>query len=396
MGDDVRGRRRRSGCAASIGVLAALVGLCLGVIGRGGLWLVRSWEAAAPVESGCPASTEPAIAAATAGDVDAVRQAIDAGWDPNERDAARNTALACAGPEGHLEAVEALLAAGADPGTVARDGDTVLADAVRFCQAGVAEALLDAGADPVGPDRADTPALQVAVDHDDLDAVLLLVDAGAPVDAVDDPTRVGDPWTERGPACPPRGNAEAAAIVSVLADAGASPGAVLDRAVTLGEIDDVERALADGADPDVGFERPPVGLEVFECGLAAAADPQLVFAAPSAMGGGPPGSCRSHVVSVLRRVDGGLPLTATEPRPPLLVAAAGGDLATVEVLLAAGADPNAPAEGGYTALHAATVAGHAGIVARLVEAGAVVPEGVTTPAALATPAADPTTSTTAG
>lgn len=369
------GSRRRQGCGWALLALGGLVVGCVAVGLVGVVLLARSLESVTWTATGCQASEVAAIRAAAVGDLTEVQRHLDDGWEVAERDAAGNTALACAGPPGHVAVVRLLLERGADPDTVARDRDHVLADAARFCQPEVAAALLAAGAPPDATDRSGRPALEQAVAHADLATVQALLAGGA------DPVLVGQPRVvadrsafsdERGPACGSRTDlAVQEAVLAVLLSAGATPEAVLDRAAAVGAPQAAAAALAAGADPDVGYELLRTGGTV--CGWLPPAD-------AAALGFD---ACGEEVVAALSsRVGPDVPVDPDLPvgwvrRPPLLSAAWRGDGAMVELLLAAGADPNAASTPGFTALHAA--AGHGLVEYQLVAAGAVAPPGVPTP-----------------
>lgn len=85
-------------------------------------------------------------AAATAGDVDAVRRLIDLGFAVDAVDAQGCTALLRAAGGGHLAVVHLLLARQADPQHASASGATPLSAAVSMRQMDIVSALLDAGA----------------------------------------------------------------------------------------------------------------------------------------------------------------------------------------------------------------------------------------------------------
>ncbi len=161
----------------------------------------------------------------------------------------------------------------------------------------------------------------------------------------------------------------------------------LEAALQRGDLAEVQRLLAEGADPNAVVvvdqaSRRPLGvaavrgdLPLLEALLARRADPTLED--PGLDGGRTPlavAAFRGHAKVVARllaagaRVDhGGGAMT------PLALAAQNGDLATVEALLAARAvvDPSRDATG-YPPLTVAADHGHLDVVKRLVEAGAPV------------------------
>jgi ankyrin repeat protein len=330
-----------------------------------------------PDSDACPSSSEPAIVAAVTGNAAGLERYLADGWDPNTRDRAANTALACTAAQGSVGIVPTLLAAGADPDTLARDGDSVLSDAARFCESETAAALLDAGANPDAVDRHGVPALRQALDHGDASTASALIDAGAQIDQVGYDRADYQFDRERGAACP-RFGFDADSVLGDLLSRGASPGVVLSRAVQLRALEAAQRALDAGADPDESFEYV---YRVNDHGLL-----QIASEGPRRAAGVP----FPPIVRYFHYLDGQLlptPDVATDPeviaRPPLLVASWRGDVEMVQLLLERGADPNTPAAGGYTALHAAAVAGHDDVTALLVGAGAISPTGVIAPEELA-------------
>jgi ankyrin repeat protein len=194
--------------------------------------------------------------------------------------------------------------------------------------------------------------LHAAVGRGDLAMVATVLDAGADVDGVDD---AGDS------ALLVAATGGSAAIVEQLLAAGAEPNLAneightpLVRAVGVGRTDLVELLLTAGATTEVEVE---VGVVELLVGLPDDADTvdeldaQIELAA-EAFGG---------------EVDtSGLPSGTWGHARPLFVAAAQGDAATVQLLLAAGADPTVPGGlAGNLPVDAARIMGHDDVVALL-------------------------------
>lgn len=392
-------RPSRRGCRATAVVVLVLAGALLlpaTVAILLGSWVLGSLGSLDPGfgQAGCRQSEVELVRMAAFGHVEDVREELDGDADPNALDDAGNSPLACAGPKGHAEVVELLLDAGADVDTIARDGDPVVQDAAIHCQPAVLAVLLDREPDPDALD----PALARSARRADVRSVRLLLDHGADPDAYDDP---GELFEEEGENCIEPSPDERAFVLDLLLSAGADPTAVLHGAVRQNLTDNAVRALAAGADPDAPIleaelselvqVRPgstsPLVLaitgedpEMARLLLAAGADPNLVADAPieSAVCPDDPSDCAA--VAAL------LDLTPLEQRPqdldeerdplpvvattPLLEASWNGDVALVEALLAAGADPDGPGAFGFTPLHAAAAAGDQEVVAALFAAGA--------------------------
>ena len=84
--------------------------------------------------------------AALQGDIDAIRQHIQAGSDLNEKDMFGSTPLIVAVTFGKTEVARALIEAGADMNIRNNDGSTPLHIAAFFCRTEIVKALLDKGA----------------------------------------------------------------------------------------------------------------------------------------------------------------------------------------------------------------------------------------------------------
>ncbi|MCB0962314.1 MAG: hypothetical protein KDA98_03280 [Acidimicrobiales bacterium] len=391
-------------------VVGALVGLFATLLVAGLILFAVAWDGIEPsLEHGCLDSEEPMVAAAAEGDHDAVARALDGGDGPDLTDEAGNSPLACAGPAGHVAVVQLLLEAGADPDTIARDDDAVVADAVAFCQTDVLQLLLDAGADadggPDDPERSATVPLADALERGEADAVLLLLDAGADPDAFRSPA-IDLPAQESTSQCPePTDRRRDAALALVLAG-GADADGVLGYAAAQGWPDSVAAALDAGADPDGPEADSPLlhavergapdvvdllidaGADV-DHGIAGPSDPtdagSLAALACLARQEDLTASACDPIAGVLAAAEPGedpfatldeqLGPDADRARTPLLQATWDGDLALVERLLAADADPDGASALGVVPLHAVAVTGDLAIAGALADAGATGPVG---------------------
>ena len=85
--------------------------------------------------------------AALQGNIDAVRQHIEAGSDLNQKDMFGSTSLIIAATFGKTEVARALIEAGADLNLKNNDGSTALLTAAFLCRTEIVEALLAGGAD---------------------------------------------------------------------------------------------------------------------------------------------------------------------------------------------------------------------------------------------------------
>lgn len=131
-------------------------------------------------------AAEPPIAnAARDGDIERVRQSIDAGADVDATEADGSTALLWAAYQSDLEMVRMLLAAGADPNAANSFGITPLMQASRYGATPVIEALLDGGADLAAAATDGETPLMAASRAGSADAVSLLLERGSDPDAVE-------------------------------------------------------------------------------------------------------------------------------------------------------------------------------------------------------------------
>lgn len=109
-------------------------------------------DVAAPVQDQIlfrRAGGTPLMLAAAGGYAPAVDLLLEAGADPDARNAKGQTALMLAASYGHDRAVDRLLAAGADPDAADQEGATALLAAARKLRRSTVERLLRAGARPV-------------------------------------------------------------------------------------------------------------------------------------------------------------------------------------------------------------------------------------------------------
>ncbi len=127
------------------------------------------------------APSSPAVVAASQGDVAAMKKLLDAGLDPNARDAAGYTPLISAARAGNVAMIRLLVSRGADPSLrdAAVNSWTPLLHAVHKGQPGSIAALLDAGADANGTDSYGTTPLMMAAGYGDTGIIRILLARGA-------------------------------------------------------------------------------------------------------------------------------------------------------------------------------------------------------------------------
>ena len=267
-------------------------------------------------------------------------------------------ALACLNASGPM--VGLLLAAEADPNLATTSGVTPLMTAARVGEAGVVRRLLEAGADPTAAEavRGQTALMwAVAENHTQAAAVLLEVGGGAT-------TRSANGFTPLLFAAQ-QGNVEVARLLlaagadveeaapeGIGGDTNArvlfregSEASVLLVAIDSGHADVARFLLERGADPNHdGAGRTP---------LHSAVQQELpdVVAALIAAGADPNARLEKPLPLVSRRIrqDNGLTPT-TVGSTPFLLAASFGDVASMRILVDAGADPFLTSDDGTTAL----------------------------------------------
>jgi ankyrin repeat protein len=298
----------------------------------------------------CENSDDDLVRAAADGDAEDVRAQLAAGSDPRAATMGR-TPMACAAANGRLDVVEVLLDAGVDPDDHPQGSDPPVWLAARDGRGPVVAALLDAGADPATSTSTGPALLAAVAGRSESDETFLFSDRTT--------ADLGVPAQE-----PLTSPARRRAVEALLA-AGADPDGVggsptpLVTACHLGAFDLVEALLAGGADPN---RASVVSGSALDEVLQRSAGPTGTVA--------PPGTAVEITPAF------GYEL------PPLFAAAARGDAPIVTRLLAAGADPNAVALGGYRPLHAAALADDAATVEALVAAGATAGEPGTVPSPL--------------
>lgn len=358
-------RWRRQGIAIIVVALLFAVGVALVRAA-----LSNPFDVSRPSPA-CRDSSVELIRLAAGGDLGGVEDALREGADPDVHDEPGNTPLACSGAGGEEDVVAALLEAGADPATVPRDGGTVLGDSVRLCRSGVVHLLLEAGVDPDHSGQGATP-LDLAVERGSVDIARLLAAAGGTMDRAGS-IELGSSREEEAACPPPDDDSIGDALAAVLQEGG-DPDDVLVEAIDRGIDALVGPALAAGADPNVDTSSPGVGS--FACALSGRGDDLRACDVASGL---------TVLVEGSASVGDDPAEADVAPVTPLLHAAWAGEVAAVQALLAAGADPNRPGPFGLVPLHAAAGGDREEVAALLLPVTALpVPGGVDPPSALAT------------
>ncbi|MEM6553346.1 MAG: ankyrin repeat domain-containing protein [Planctomycetota bacterium] len=293
----------------------------------------------------------PLMAAARAGQIDAMRVLIEAEALAGETgtDALFGAIVSRQSDAVRLQAVEMLIEAGVDVNAARRGGVTPLMSAVRGQQAGIVKRLLEAGAVLESVDRDGLNVMTVAVRHPDLDTLRVLLEAG------------GDPMT-----------------------AGLTP---LMAAVVREDGEAAGRLLAGGSDPDalwrLGSEDKGQTALITATALGDEAMVKRLLAAGANpnLGRGWPWDDRplhravrlghAEIAKMLLEAGADVRARQSDGPTPLFLAAQHGQGAMIPVLLEAGADvADAGDDERDTALHRAAAAGHAEAVRALLVAGA--------------------------
>ena len=259
--------------------------------------------------------------------------------------------------------------------------DAPVADAAKAADWALVRALLDKGADAAAPQGDGGTALHWASYWDQPEIADLLIQAGADVDVAND-LGVTPIWVA--------GQNGSSAMVETLLGAGANPDATLPSGETplmtaarTGNADVVERLLAAGATVNAATEEGPYGNQT---ALMWAVGQQHSAVARVLLAHGADVAARSSTFTervktvspaYSRYGEQCIPIYECNTRDvmaggftPLLFAARVGDLASLELLVAAGADVNDVVADGASALVIAAQSGHEAVAAFLLEEGA--------------------------
>ena len=343
------------------------------------------------------------MAAARSGSVEAVRLLLDAGSLVNTSDHYQEqTAVMWAASEGHAEVVRRLLAAGADPNRQGRQttiderkhgdhptgGFTALMFAARNGHTAAVTELMKGGADPKLTNGDGLTATMIAISNDRLDLAKAMVELGADANdgslyfAVEMHDATTDMRAHDGSRL--RADHENAItsldLVKFLLDRKADP----NKAFT-GQVHSTTLCCAPQANASP-FYRAAIAsdVEVLKVMLAKGAkvewSPTEVKAqagATGAAGAGRGANANVGRTPVMMAMVGGRgaafaagPGFGRTVAPPFREPGSRDPAEAVEVLLKAGADPNAKSPDGATALHQAVTARQVPVIRALVAAGA--------------------------
>ncbi len=340
----------------------------------------------------------PLMAAARTGRVEAVQLLLDRGAFINATDPFQEeTALMWAASEGQLDVVKTLLAAGADPNlkahvstlTKRKDADfpsggfTALMFAARNGHEDVVKALMQNGADPKLTNADGFTATMIAVVNDRFDLAKEMFDLGAdPNDgslyfAVDMHDQTVDTRAQDATRMQPDhpNQLTALTLAKALLDLGADPNKQFTGAM---------HSTSMCCPPTVNsspFYRAASAADVEVLKLLLANGAQLEWSPPEvkAEPGKPPArGLNANVgrtpIMVAMRGGGGPPIQGgpgyTRSGPPVFREAGSRDpLEALQLLLKAGADPNAKAPDGSTPLHQAVQAQKVDMIHAIAEAG---------------------------
>jgi ankyrin repeat protein len=356
-------------------------------------------DGGADIEAAGRDGETPLMAAARAGSVEAVKLLLERGADPNAAELLEDqTALMWATAEGHLDVVDALLDAGADPNLKARvseltkrstrtdfpsGGFTAVMWAVRNGDEAVVRRLVEGGADLDLRNGDGATAMMLAIVNDRFDLAATLVELGA------DPND-GSLY-------------HAVEMRDATTDWRAKDGSRLrsDHPNKLTALDLTKLLLEAGADPNKPFigqmhsasmccDTHANGTPFFRAAVAADVEAMKLLIAhgadlewtPSAVDGGPRsdfGPSTVGLTPLMVAMNGGKGVgMAGGPgdiregaEPPFREIANRKPLDAVQLLLEAGAKPDALSSKGESALHIAAREGKLDIVRALAAGGAM-------------------------
>lgn len=357
-------------------------------------------DAGADIATASPNGETALMAAARAGSADAVSLLLERGSDPNAVESLwEQTALMWAAVEGHTEVVDVLLNADADPDMQARvseldrrttrtdfpsGGFTALMFAARNGDEAVVRRLLEGEADINLTNADGATAMMIAVVNDRFDFAAMLLKLGADPndgslyqavlmhDATSDwLAKDGTQWR-----ADHRNELTALGLTRLLLEAGADPNNPF-----VGQLHSTSMCC-DTKENATPLYRAAVAADVvaLEMLIEYGGDIEWAPEEPDGEsgGGGPPGAGNIGKTPLMVAMSGGRgvgmaggPGDIREGRaPPFREEANREPLDAVNILLAAGADPDAVTPDGEAALHQAAKAGKLDIVRALADAGA--------------------------